>query len=163
MANMIPTKNHIEKPSSSCMIYNFYQKIICKIIKAISTTPAQKIGRFVNGRCLSEGNSVQPLTNPTNSDSGFGFVARLTNTVTSTHIIHDQSARYISSAIAFASAEPVMMARARGSNLTQAHMPTEANVPESNPQKPPAAVVLFHNMPRITVPNNGAMKKLNKA
>src|SRR6185312_7427110 len=163
MANMIPTKNHIEKPSSSCIKYNFYQKIICKIIKATSTTPAQKIGRFIKGRCASEGRSVQPLTNPTNSPTGLGFVAKLTNTVTSTHIIHDQSARYISSAIAFASAEPVMMASARGSILTHAHMPTDANVPESNPQNPPAAVVLFHNMPRITVPNNGAMKKLNSA
>src|SRR6185312_7029664 len=114
-----------EKPSSSCIKYNFYQKIICKIIKATNTTAAQKIGRFIKGRCASEGNSVQPLTNPTNCSSGLGFVAKLTNTVTSTHIIHDQSARYISSAIAFPSAEPVIIAKARGSNLTHAHMPTE--------------------------------------
>src|SRR6185437_16231825 len=163
MASITPTKNHIEKPSSSCIKYNFYQKIICKIIKTTSTTPAQKMGRFIKGKCLSDGNSVKPRTNPTNSDSGLGFVAKLTNTVTSTHIIHDQRARYISSAIAFASAEPVIIAKARGSNLTHAHIPTDANVPESNPQKPPAAVVLFHNIPRITVPNNGAMKKLNNA
>src|SRR5690242_3421165 len=128
------------------------------MIKATNTTPAQKIGRFVKGRCASEGSSVQPLTNPTNSATGLGLVAKLTNTVTSTHIIHDHSARYISSAIAFASAEPVMMASARGSNLTHAHMPTDATVPASKPQKPPADVVLFHNIPRITVPNNGAMK-----
>src|SRR6185312_10801829 len=163
MANMIPTKNQIEKPSSSCIKYNFYQKIICKIMKATSTTAAQKIGRLVKGRCASEGSSVQPLTNPTNCSTGFGFVAKLTNTFTSTHMIHDQRARYISSAIAFASAEPVIIESARLSNLTHAHIPTEAKVPASNPQKPPAAVVLFHNMPRITVPKSGAIKKLNKA
>ena len=32
-------------------------------------------------------------------------------------------------------------------------------VPASNPQKPPAAVILFHSIPRITVPNSGAIKK----
>src|SRR6185312_4645929 len=163
MANIIPTKNQIEKPFSSCIKYNFYQKIICKIIKATSTTAAQNIGRFVKGRCLSEGNSVQPLTNPTNCSTGLGLIAKLTNTVTSTQMIHDQRARYISSAIAFASAEPVIIASARGSILTHAHMPTEATVPASNPQKPPCEVVLFHNIPKITVPNNGAMKKLNNA
>src|SRR6185312_9832565 len=122
MANIIPTKNHIEKPSSSCIKYIFYQKIICKIIKATNTTPAQKIGRFIKGRCLSDGSSVQPLTKPTKSSTRLGFVAKLTNTVTNTHIIHDQRARYISSAIAFASAEPVIFAKARGSNLTHAHI-----------------------------------------
>src|SRR3569623_1237250 len=88
------------------------------------------------------------------------LVAKLTITVTSTHMIHDHRARFMSSAIGLASAEPVMIASARGSNLTHAHIPTEANVPASNHQKPPDAVILFHNNPRITVPKNGAIKKM---
>ena len=39
----------------------------------------------------------------------------------------------------------------------------EESVPTSRPANPPAAVVRFHSMPRITVPNRGAMKKLNRA
>ncbi len=40
-------------------------------------------------------------------------------------------------------------------------MPIELSVPASKPQKPPAGVARFQSMPRITVPNSGAMKKLN--
>ena len=36
-------------------------------------------------------------------------------------------------------------------------------VPASRPQKPPAGVARFHSMPSSTVPNSGAMKKLNSA
>ena len=42
-------------------------------------------------------------------------------------------------------------------------MPMELSVPASKPQKPPAGVARFHSIPRITVPNSGAMKKLNSA
>ena len=62
-----------------------------------------------------------------------------------------------------------LVARARRSAapwdraFTHAHMPIEDSVPASNPQKPPACVARFHNMPSITVPNSGAMKKLNSA
>ena len=51
------------------------------------------------------------------------------------------------------------MARALGCSLTQMNMATDEPVPASNPQKPPAAVILFHSIPRITVPNSGAIKK----
>src|SRR6185312_4507158 len=101
-----------KKPYRQSMFFihknSFYQNIICKIIKTTNTITAQKMGRFIKGRCPSEGNSVQPLTSPTNCSTGLGFVAKLTNTVTSTQMIHDHKARYMSSAIAFASAEPVM-------------------------------------------------------
>ena len=52
---------------------------------------------------------------------------------------------------------------APGSTFTQAHMAMEETVPASRPQKPPARVARFHNMPRMTVPSSGAMKKLNSA
>ena len=55
------------------------------------------------------------------------------------------------------------IARAVGSIFTHAHMLTEDAVPASNPQNPPAPVARFHSMPSTTVPNSGAMKKLNKA
>ena len=46
---------------------------------------------------------------------------------------------------------------------TISHMATEATVPVSRPQNPPALVARFHNMPRMTVPKSGAMKKLNSS
>ena len=55
------------------------------------------------------------------------------------------------------------MRSAAGSSFTQAHMPIEETVPASRPQKPPAGVARFHSMPSSTVPNSGAMKKLNSA
>ena len=39
----------------------------------------------------------------------------------------------------------------------------EVTVPDSSPQNPPAFVARFHSMPRITVPNSGAIKKLKSA
>ena len=42
-------------------------------------------------------------------------------------------------------------------------MAMEETVPASRPQKPPAGVARFHSMPSSTVPNSGAMKKLNSA
>ena len=36
-------------------------------------------------------------------------------------------------------------------------------VPDRRPQKPPAWVARFQSIPSSTVPNNGAMKKLNRA
>ena len=42
-------------------------------------------------------------------------------------------------------------------------MPMEDAVPASRPQNPPAGVARFHSMPSSTVPNSGAMKKLNSA
>ncbi len=67
------------------------------------------------------------------------------------------------SAMSLASGESAMMRSAAGSSLTQAHMPIEESVPDSRPQKPPAGVARFQSMPRSTVPNSGAMKKLNSA
>ena len=56
-----------------------------------------------------------------------------------------------------------MTAGALGSTFTQAHIALDDSVPASNPQNPPAGVARFHNMPSSTVPNSGAMKKLNRA
>lgn len=144
-------------------IVTSYQNIMLSVIKTTSTTAAQKMGRFNKGNSPSEGNGVQPLTNPTNCDSGFGFVNRLTITVTDAVIIQHHNALYIFSAISLACAESAIIFSAAGSIFTQSHMPTEETIPASNPQKPPAAVVRFHSIPKITVPNIGATKKLNNA
>jgi hypothetical protein len=42
-------------------------------------------------------------------------------------------------------------------------MPIEEAVPQSNPQNPAGPVARFQSIPRTTVPNKGAMKKLNSA
>src|SRR5690625_6336952 len=118
--------------------------MICKTMNTTKTTPAQKTGRLTRGRSPSEGSFVAPLTSPSNSLTGLGLVRKLMTTVTNTQIIQDQRARYISSAIALASLDPAITAKASGSILTQAHIAMEATVPASNPQKPPSAVVLFH-------------------
>jgi len=47
--------------------------------------------------------------------------------------------------------------------LTQIHIPIDETVPASSPQKPPAEVARFQSMPRRTVGNSGAMKKLKRA
>ena len=39
----------------------------------------------------------------------------------------------------------------------------EESVPHSNPQNPPGPVARFQSIPSTTVPNSGAMKKLNSA
>ena len=39
----------------------------------------------------------------------------------------------------------------------------EDAVPASSPRKPPQCVARFHSIPRTTVPNSGAIKKLNNA
>ena len=67
------------------------------------------------------------------------------------------------SAISLALGERAMIDKALGTNLTQAHIAMEDNVPTSSPQNPPAGVARFHNMPRSTVPNSGAIKKLKSA
>ena len=50
-----------------------------------------------------------------------------------------------------------------GFAFTIAHMVMDETVPASNPQNPPAGVSRLKSMPRRTVPNNGAMKKLKSA
>src|SRR5581483_11636031 len=97
------------------------------------------------------------------SDCGCGRVARLTNTVTRTQMIHDQSARYMFSAMSLAWEDSAMIPSAGGSSFTHNHMPTEETVPASKPQKPPAGVARFQSIPSSTVPNSGAIKKLNNA
>ena len=56
-----------------------------------------------------------------------------------------------------------MYRKADGSAFTHAHIATDETVPQSRPQKPPLGVARFHNIPRMTVPKSGAMKKLNSA
>src|ERR1022692_712111 len=140
-----------------------YQKIICKITKATPTTTAQNAGLCHIGRSPSEGIVVAPGTSPASSLSGLGFVTRLTVTVTNTQITADHSARNMFSAMSFAWLESAMYCSAPGSALTHAHIAIEEAVPEARPQNPPAFVARFHSMPSSTVPNSGAMKKLNSA
>ena len=87
----------------------------------------------------------------------------LTATVTITQTSHDHRPLYMFSAMSLALVESAIMASALGSTFTHAHMPIDETVPASSPQKPPAGVARFHNMPSSTVPNSGAMKKLNSA
>ena len=67
------------------------------------------------------------------------------------------------SAMSFASGEIATKRSAEGSALTQAHSPIEVSVPISSPQKPPALVARFQNMPISTTPSSGEMKKLKSA
>src|SRR4029077_1526761 len=140
-----------------------YQKIMFSATNTIPTSVAQNAGRCQIETCASCGISVAPYTNPFNSLSGFDCVIRLPPTVTITQISHDHSARYISAAIGFALLESATYFTASGTFPPHRTIPPAATVPDSNPQKPPAAVVRFHNIPRITVPNSGAMKMLKSA
>ena len=56
----------------------------------------------------SGGSSGGSGSGATSSASGFGFVSRLTTIVTTAQTIHDQSARYTSSAMGFAAGEKAM-------------------------------------------------------
>ena len=69
----------------------------------------------------------------------------------------------MSCAIGFACDDSATYCSAVGSTFTQTHMPIDDSVPRNNPQNAAGPVARFHSIPRITVPNNGAMKKLNSA
>jgi hypothetical protein len=69
-----------------------YQKIMFSAMKTTVTTAAQKRGFWYSGTSPTLGTFVSPYTSPVNWLSGIGFVARLTNTVTTTQVIKDQSA-----------------------------------------------------------------------
>ena len=124
---------------------------------------AQNSGRCVRGTAASTGSFVQPYTNPSSCSSRIGAVAKLMATVTPTHTSHDHKARYMFSAIPAAFGENAMIDNAAGSSLPQIHNPIDEVVPSNSPQNPPAGVARFHNIPRSTVPNSGAMKKLKSA
>src|ERR1035441_3075350 len=160
---LLPFVVYQKMSTRKCLPENVYQKIMFNAMKTAATTPAQKMGRCHIGRSPSDGITVQPYTRLVSSESGFGLVNRLTTTVTITHTIQDQSARNMFSAISLALGDMATYFSAVGSSLTQAHMPMDDAVPVARPQKPPAGEARFHNMPSSTVPNSGAMKKLNRA
>jgi hypothetical protein len=73
IVNKDPIKNHIES-FRSFFIFHSYQKIRFKAANTVKIITAQNTGRCLSFRCPSDGSSVHPLTNPTNWESGFGFV-----------------------------------------------------------------------------------------
>src|SRR5579862_921839 len=137
-ASSSPTKNHTGMIRWRSI--RVYQNIHCRIRRRTAETPAQKMGRWKSGMSPSFGSGVTPYTRPTNSEAGFGLVARLTSTVTITPMRQDQSARYMSSARAWAFEESAMMASVAGFIFTSTNIPTDDSVPASRPQNPPAAV-----------------------
>ena len=66
-------------------------------------------------------------------------------------------------AMGFACGENAIYSSAAGSLLSQIHMASELPVPTNRPQNPPAGVARFQSIPRMTVPNNGAIKVANNA
>src|ERR1700677_2742040 len=165
----MPQKNQIDSSadstsrSCSSIPYTSYQKIRFKTKKTTITTMAQKIGFCQIVVAPSSGIGVTPYTSPASCSVGTGLVTRLTTTVTITQIIQLHSARYRFSAIGFASELLAMYRKAPAFVCTQINIPIDETVPASNPRNPPQCEARFHSMPKITVPNNGAMKNLNSA
>src|ERR1700722_6538687 len=82
-----------------------YQSTTLSATNRTPTTLPQNRGSWNHREASAVGNADTPITSPSSSLAGRGLVARLTNTVTPTHIIQAQSARYKFSDMACASGE----------------------------------------------------------
>jgi hypothetical protein len=102
---------------------------------------------------------LRPYTKPSRSFSAFGFLNKVTATVTDKLAIKVHIDRYTFSAMSLAFWGNATNRSADGSIFTHSQSTTAVTMPANSPQKPAAGVVRFHNIPRITVPNMGTTKK----